>query len=192
MPLTKTFFSPRFGMVADRFGVSLDGPCRAQGRGVAMRFMVMLKADKNTEAGVPPSTELLAEMGKYNEELAKAGVLLAGEGLQPSSKGARVKFSGEQADRHRRPVCRDAGADRRLLDVPGKFEGRGDRVGQALPRSAPGRRVRDRDPPSLRSLGFRDDDPRTQGAGRTAPRDYQIAPRVEPEAMRASIRPTRL
>ncbi len=61
-----------------------------------MRFMLLLKADKNTEAGVLPSTELLAEMGKYNEELVKAGVLLAGEGLQPSSKGARVKFSGKK------------------------------------------------------------------------------------------------
>ena len=59
-----------------------------------MRFMILLKADKNTEAGVPPSEKLLAEMGNYNEELVKAGVLLAGEGLQPSSKGARVKFSG--------------------------------------------------------------------------------------------------
>jgi hypothetical protein len=59
-----------------------------------MRFMVLLKADKNTEAGVPPSPELLEAMGKYNEELAKAGVLLAGEGLQPSAKGARIKFSG--------------------------------------------------------------------------------------------------
>jgi hypothetical protein len=56
----------------------------------------MVKADKNTEAGVMPSEKLLAEMGKYNEELAKAGVLLAAEGLQPSSKGARVKFSGEK------------------------------------------------------------------------------------------------
>ena len=59
-----------------------------------MRFMVMIKANKESEAGVMPSTELLAEMGKYNEELVKAGVMLAGEGLQPSSKGARVKFSG--------------------------------------------------------------------------------------------------
>jgi hypothetical protein len=56
--------------------------------------MILVKADKNSEAGVLPSTELLAAMGKYNEELVKAGVLLAGEGLQPSSKGARVKFSG--------------------------------------------------------------------------------------------------
>ena len=61
-----------------------------------MRFMLMVKADKDTEAGVLPSEELLAEMGKFNEEMAKAGVLLAGEGLQPSSKGARVRFSGKQ------------------------------------------------------------------------------------------------
>jgi hypothetical protein len=56
--------------------------------------MVIVKADKNSEAGVMPSEELLAAMGAYNEELVKAGVMLAGEGLQPSSKGARVKFSG--------------------------------------------------------------------------------------------------
>ena len=61
-----------------------------------MRFMVIVKASKDSEAGVLPSTELLTEMGKYNEELVKAGVLLAGEGLQPSSKGARVKFSGSK------------------------------------------------------------------------------------------------
>jgi hypothetical protein len=61
-----------------------------------MRFMVIVKADKNSEAGVMPSQELLAAMGKFNEELANAGVMLAGEGLQPSSKGARVRFSGPQ------------------------------------------------------------------------------------------------
>jgi len=59
-----------------------------------MRFMVVVKADKNTEAGVMPSEKLLADMAQYNEELAKAGILLAGEGLHPSSKGARVRFSG--------------------------------------------------------------------------------------------------
>jgi hypothetical protein len=59
-----------------------------------MRFMVMVKADRSTEAGVMPSQELLTAMGKYNEELVNAGVLLAGEGLHPSSKGARVRFSG--------------------------------------------------------------------------------------------------
>ena len=59
-----------------------------------MKFMILLKADRNTEAGKMPDEKLLAEMGKYNEELVKAGVMLAGEGLQPSSRGARVKFSG--------------------------------------------------------------------------------------------------
>ena len=59
-----------------------------------MRFMVIVKASKDSEAGGLPDEHLLAEMGKYNEELAKAGVMLAGEGLQPSSKGARVRFSG--------------------------------------------------------------------------------------------------
>jgi hypothetical protein len=58
--------------------------------------MVMVKASKESEAGVMPSEQLLAEMGKFNEELVKAGVLLAGEGLQPSSKGARVRFSGSK------------------------------------------------------------------------------------------------
>jgi hypothetical protein len=61
-----------------------------------MRFMVFIKANKDTEAGVMPSEELLAEMGKFNEELVKAGVMLAGEGLHPSSKGARVRFSGDK------------------------------------------------------------------------------------------------
>ncbi|HYE36776.1 YciI family protein [Methylocaldum sp.] len=61
-----------------------------------MRFMILIKADKNTEAGVMPSEKLLTEMGKFNEELVKAGVMLAGEGLHPSSKGARVRFSGAQ------------------------------------------------------------------------------------------------
>src|SRR5712675_606918 len=59
-----------------------------------MRFMVMVKATEDSEAGVMPSEKLLAAMGKYNEELVKAGVMLAGEGLQTSSKGKRVKFSG--------------------------------------------------------------------------------------------------
>jgi hypothetical protein len=58
-----------------------------------MRFMVMVKSDENSEAGVMPSEADLTAMGRYNEELVKAGVLLAGEGLHPSSKGARVKFA---------------------------------------------------------------------------------------------------
>src|SRR5580765_2150990 len=61
-----------------------------------MRFMVIVKASKDSEAGVLPDEKLLTEMGKFNEELAQAGVLLAAEGLQPSSKGARVRFSGNK------------------------------------------------------------------------------------------------
>ena len=60
-----------------------------------MRFMVIVKADKNSEAGVMPNEQLLTEMGRYNEELVKAGVMQAGEGLHPSSRGARVRFSGK-------------------------------------------------------------------------------------------------
>jgi len=59
-----------------------------------MRVMVIVKADKNTEAGVMPSEQLLKEMGNYNEQLVKVGIMLAGEGLHPSSKGVRIKFSG--------------------------------------------------------------------------------------------------
>src|SRR3954465_15572222 len=65
-------------------------------RNLTMRFMVIVKANKDSEAGVMPNQEILAAMGKYNEELAKAGIMLAGEGLHPSSKGKRVRFSGNQ------------------------------------------------------------------------------------------------
>ena len=61
-----------------------------------MKFMIIVKADQNSEAWVMPSKELLTKMGKFNEELVKAGVMLAGEGLHPSSKGARVRFNGDQ------------------------------------------------------------------------------------------------
>jgi hypothetical protein len=66
-------------------------------RSVTMRFMVIVKASKDSEAGVMPSTELLIAMGKFNEEMARAGVIQAGEGLHPSSRGARVKYSGGQS-----------------------------------------------------------------------------------------------
>jgi hypothetical protein len=68
-----------------------------------MRFMILVKADRNSEAGVMPSEQLLAEMGRFNEELVKAGVMQAGEGLHPSSRGARVRFSGK---------------DRKVIDGP--------------------------------------------------------------------------
>ncbi|WP_437587059.1 YciI family protein [Sorangium sp. So ce1000] len=61
-----------------------------------MRFMILIKATKDSEAGVMPSEQLLTEMGKFNEELVKAGVMVAGEGLHPSAKGARIRFSGEK------------------------------------------------------------------------------------------------
>ena len=61
-----------------------------------MRFMVIVKADRNSEAGVMPSTEMLTAMGKFNEEMVKAGVMLAGEGLHPTSKGAKVRFNGSE------------------------------------------------------------------------------------------------
>ena len=63
-----------------------------------MRFMILVKADKNSEAGVMPSEQMFAEMGRFNEELVKAGVMEAGEGLHPSSKGARVRFSGKKRE----------------------------------------------------------------------------------------------
>jgi hypothetical protein len=62
-----------------------------------MRFMVMVRSDKTTEAGGLPDEKLMADMGKFNEELVKAGIMLAAEGLQPSSKGARVRFSGTKS-----------------------------------------------------------------------------------------------
>jgi hypothetical protein len=74
-----------------------------------MRVMILIKADKNSEAGVMPSTELLTEMGKFNEELVKAGLLEAGEGLQPSSKGARVRFSGRNRTVTKGPFADTAG-----------------------------------------------------------------------------------
>ncbi len=61
-----------------------------------MRFMVIVKANEDSEAGVMPTTEMLAEMGKYNEELVRAGVMLNGDGLHPSSKGVRVRFDGDK------------------------------------------------------------------------------------------------
>ena len=68
-----------------------------------MRFMILIKANKDSEAGLPPDTQMLEEMGKFNEELVKAGIMLDGEGLHPSSKGARILFSG---------------TDRRVVDGP--------------------------------------------------------------------------
>ena len=120
-----------------------------------MRVMAIVKATKDSEAGVMPSEELLAEMGKFNEEMVKAGVLLAGEGLHPSSKGARVSFGGDG----KRTVIDGPFAETKeliagywLMQVR-SLRG-GGRVGQALPQPAQ-RARRDRDPSGLRGRGLR-------------------------------------
>ena len=103
-----------------------------------MRFMVLVKANEESEAGVMPSEEMLTEMGKFNEELVKAGVMLAGEGLHPSSKGARIRFSGDERTVIDGPFAetKELIAGYWLIQV--KRLGRGDRVDEALPE--PGRR----------------------------------------------------
>src|SRR6478609_11753935 len=83
-------------------GTTVAGPERSN-RSITMRFMVIGKASKDTEAGVMPSTELLTAMGKFNEELVNAGMMEAGEGLHPSSKGARIKYAGGQGRASRGP-----------------------------------------------------------------------------------------
>ena len=120
-----------------------------------MRVMVMVKATKNTEAGVMPSEKLLAEMGKFNEELVKAGVMLAGDGLHPSSKGKRVRFSGGK-----KTVIDGPFAETKEL-VAGYWIWQVKSIEEAvewvaaLPRSDARRRGGDRDPPGLRSRGLR-------------------------------------
>ena len=99
-----------------------------------MRFMVIVKATKETEAGEMPSEKLLTEMGRFNEELVKAGVMLAGEGLHPTSKGAREVFR-EQSNGNQWALRGAEGPRGRLLAVAGEIEGRGHRMGQALPQS---------------------------------------------------------
>ena len=88
-----------------------------------MRFMVLVKANKDSEKGVLPDKKMLAEMGKFNDELVKAGVMLAGEGLQPSSKGVRVRFSGGKRTVIDGPFSETKELDRRVLAVGGEVEG---------------------------------------------------------------------
>ncbi len=118
-----------------------------------MRCMVIMKANKDSEAGILPDEKLLTEMMKYNEALVKAGIMLAGEGLHPSSKGARVKFSGGK-QRFSMDLYRNEGVDCWILAMAGEVAGRGDRVGQALPQSSRRNRKRDRDSPGIRGRGF--------------------------------------
>jgi len=97
-----------------------------------MRFMMIHKANKDSEAGKMPSEELLAAMAKYNDELMKAGVLLDLTGLHPSSKGARINFSGGKRTAIDGPFAETKELWRLLAD-PGEVEGRGDCTGQARP-----------------------------------------------------------
>jgi hypothetical protein len=100
-----------------------------------MRFMILVKASKASEAGVMPPEEIFAAMADYHEQLAKAGVLLDGNGLRPSSKGWRIEYSPGK----RRALCGNQGACRRLHDHPGEDQARGHRMGQSLSQSAFGR-----------------------------------------------------
>ena len=100
-----------------------------------MRVMVLVKATEDSERGVVPSTELLESMGKYNEELVNAGVLLAGEGLKPSSEGIRVAFDGASRKVIDGPLRGNLRIGGRFLDMASKRHGRGHRVGDALPQS---------------------------------------------------------
>ena len=120
-----------------------------------MRFMVIVKANKSSEAGVLPDEKLLAAMVKYNEELAKAGVLLAGEGLHPSSKGARVRFSGTNRTVIDGPFVetKDLVAGFWIFQVNSKQEAI-DWVKRS-PQSLPRHRIRNRNPPGVRGRRFR-------------------------------------
>ena len=119
-----------------------------------MRVMVLVKATAESEAGVMPSQELLTAMGRFNEEIAKAGILEAAAGLKASSNGVRVRFSGQNPHHHRRPVRRNQRTRRRLLDLERRFARRSDRVGPSLP-EPDDKRIGHRDPAAVRDGGFR-------------------------------------
>jgi hypothetical protein len=101
-----------------------------------MRVMVIVKATKDSEAGVLPSKELIDAMTKYNEELVKAGIMLAGEGLHPSSKAKRVRFTGQKRTVIDGPFAETKELDRGVLDLEGEVDGRSGGVAEALPESA--------------------------------------------------------
>ena len=138
-----------------------------------MRFMVMVKATKDSEAGVMPSEEMLGAMGKFNEELVKAGVMLDGNGLQPSSKGARVRFSGDKRTVIDGPFAetKELVAGYWIIQVKSLAEAI--EWMQALPQSAQ-RGRRDRDPPAFRARRLR----RQRGA-RPPPRPRRQARQEE-------------
>ncbi len=98
-----------------------------------MRFMVLVPAGNGSEEGVLPDENLIAEMNKFNEEMVKAGVMLAGEGLHPILEGRAYQVRKREDNGNRRAVHRVEGTDRRLLVDPGQVEGRSDRVDEARP-----------------------------------------------------------
>ena len=98
-----------------------------------MRVMVIVKATKDSEAGIMPSEKLLADMGKFNEELVKAGIMLAGDGLKPSSKGKRVRFSAGKKTVIDGPFSETKELVAGYLDLAGEIDRGGRRVGAALP-----------------------------------------------------------
>ena len=124
-----------------------------------MRFMMLIKSDANAEAGVMPGEELIAAMGRYNDELVKAGVLLAAEGLHASAKGARIQFSNGERKVIDGPFAEAKELIAGLLDDPGEVARRGDPVGAARSvrvrrRDGARRRRRDRAAPDLRGGGL--------------------------------------
>ena len=119
-----------------------------------MRFMVIVKATKDSEAGKMPTEDLLAAMAKYNEELVKAGVMLDGEGLQPSSKGARVRFSGAKRTVIDGPFAETKELIAGYWIIQAKSKEEAIEWVKRVSQSARGGR-RDRDPPVLRAGGFR-------------------------------------
>ncbi len=117
-----------------------------------MRFMILVPSNKELEEGVLPDEKAFAAMGKFNEEMVKAGVMLAAEGLHATSKGARIKFLGGKTTVIDGPFTEFEGSDRRLLADPGEVEGRGDRLDEAC---AFRRRRGARDSPGFRGCGLR-------------------------------------
>ena len=119
-----------------------------------MRFMVIVKATKESEAGALPDPNSWPTWASSTKSSSRPASCSPCDGLQPSSKGARVKFSGKDTHRHRRPLRRNQGTRRRLLDLAGQIHGRGHRMDQTLPQP-PRRRIRTRNPPGLRNGRFR-------------------------------------
>ena len=159
-------------------------------RSSAMRVMVIIKANKDTEAGVMPSEQLLTEMGNFNEELVKAGIMLAGEGLHPSSKGARVRFSGSKRTVIDGPFAETKELDRRLLAVAGEVDGRGASNGSSAAPIRPGRSPRSRFARSSRPTTSAPSSRPSCGSRRSACR-AQAAARQRQEVGRARRLPRR-